>query len=111
MSKRTAEELGSNPGRSTYQKTAEGSVPAPTVNHGVENDLPNDVEMGEFEDPDGDDFESDEEIIQINSENDDDDEDGAENIDNPDPRNIIKEDFEQDLKAESEDSKNQSTIY
>ncbi|ODV64021.1 ribosome biosynthesis protein RRB1 [Ascoidea rubescens DSM 1968] len=114
MSKRTAEQVGVNPGRATFPKTASGDLPASTtLNQNNENDLANDVEMGEFEDPYGDDFESDGEIIQINSEQDDNDDDGVVGIDNPDPRNIIKEDYQLDIKeqAKGQDQKNQPSIY
>lgn len=59
MSKRTAEEQEND--RSTAAKTEASSGPNTSI--GAEDDL----EMGEFEDPYSDEFESDEEIIEIDS--------------------------------------------
>lgn len=70
MSKRSAssEDLeGSNNERVVYSKTTENAVPA----SGITDSNEPDIDMGEFEDPYGDDFESDGEIIEVDDEEDD----------------------------------------
>lgn len=80
MSKRTASE-DLVPDRSGAVKTDENSVPAVQKTEDEK-----DIEIGEFEDPYGDDFESDGEIIEVDSANEDEiDEDGN-----------VKDDMEQD---------------
>lgn len=71
MSKRAAPEDNSD-ARQVAFKANETNGPKPDTNE--EN---GDVEMGEFEDPYGDEFESDGEIIEIDSEQDEDDEETA----------------------------------
>ncbi|KAH3686575.1 hypothetical protein WICPIJ_002447, partial [Wickerhamomyces pijperi] len=95
MSKRSAEEDVSQT-RNTSSKTSSGSVPVNSTT--ANNNNEQDVNMGEFEDEFSDEFESDEEIVQIdengNAEDDDDDEETV------DASEVIKKDEEQE-QAES----------
>lgn len=93
MPKRAAEDAADVPTGSAV-KTASGELPPATGAGSTEND----IEMGEFEDPYGDDFESDGEIIELNSEDEDAMEDG---------------DASQKLKQldEEEQAQSQSEIY
>lgn len=72
MSKRSAEDsIQDTNSSNSAAKISENSLPS-SANADATGD---DIEMGEFEDPYGDDFESDGEIIQLDSAEDDDDED------------------------------------
>lgn len=64
MSKRTATDDLPGQNGHTSAKTAEGTVPN---TNGAGIDEENDIDMGEFEDPYGDEFESDGEIVEIDS--------------------------------------------
>ncbi|CEP23997.1 RRB1 [Cyberlindnera jadinii] len=94
MSKRTAEETSAD--RNTALKGSAGAVPE--THAGVEGD---DVEMGEFEDPYSDEYESEEEIIEV----DDQDDDGEGDDEIADAQDVIAKDEEQE-KQEAE-----STLY
>lgn len=94
--KRSADELDD---RNVVNKTHEGAVP--TQNEHVEEDN----EMGEFEDPYGDDFESDGEIIQLDDEEDEELDEEALAKKQEQAQQIL----EQDNKQEEENK--QSSIY
>lgn len=67
MSKRSATEDLVGNGANTAPKLSENDVPKTNV-----GETENDIEMGEFEDPYGDDFESDEDIIELDDQDDED---------------------------------------
>ncbi|EDK45359.1 ribosome assembly protein RRB1 [Lodderomyces elongisporus NRRL YB-4239] len=71
MAKRSAEEdiIGQNE-PNTAVKTSEGSLPTTSSQHTVTGDK-DEMDVGEFEDPYGDDFESDEEIIELDEQDND----------------------------------------
>lgn len=105
MSKRTASDEGLEnvDDRIVHSKTEAGEVPSANAVNANEQD----VEMGEFEDPYGDDFESDGEIIEIDDEEDNEEElDG--NIENDEflekKQQQAQELVEKDQNAEQEQS-------
>lgn len=72
MSKRAAEQTGSP--RNTASKNASDAVPHAQAAEG------NDIEMGEFEDPYSDEFDSEEDIVEVDSAEDDDEGEDAQDV-------------------------------
>lgn len=102
MSKRSAEDdLSGNRSTShTAIKTNKDSLP--TTTNGKEEE-PDNMDIGEFEDPYGDEFESDEEIIELDDNNDEEDD---EMIDENSTQAKIEE-----LEAKEQEQEQQSSIY
>ncbi|KAI5954465.1 rrb1 [Candida jiufengensis] len=108
MSKRSAED-DSNGHNNLSIKTSKNPSSQPT--NGQETSTTDDMDVGEFEDPYGDDFESDEEIIELDN-NQDDDGNGMEEDENMDEEQTNKKIQELELKEQQREQQEiESSIY
>ena len=100
--KRSAEDDLSGNGSTSHTAIKTNKDSLPTTTNGKEEE-PDNMDIGEFEDPYGDEFESDEEIIELDDNNDEEDDDM---IDENSTQAKIEE-----LEAKEQEQQQQSSIY
>ena len=106
MSKRSAEDDLSGNGSTSHTAIKTNKDSLPTTTNGKEEE-PDNMDIGEFEDPYGDEFESDEEIIELDDNNDEEDDDelhGFDTDDNDDRHSAFLDDDDDDGVSENSDA-------